>query len=145
MPAFLHEDLFILEHVREKDGIKVDVHEVLEIRCIAAGHRIHRLIREGHGIEEGIEGPFDEFDEGFLEGELAGAAKRRMFADMGHARAVRRRRAERNGKDFIVIIVLDVEQAGTGLDVVHFVSLAVQFRDIAAAVDSKAVQRLLFF
>ena len=108
VPAFLHEDLFIFDHVREKDGIQIDIHEVLEIGSVAAGYGIHGLVRERHGIEEGVERTLYQFDEGFLEGELPGAAKGRMFADMGYARAVRRRRPERNGKDFIVVIILDI-------------------------------------
>ena len=108
MPAFLHEDLFVLDHVRKEDGVEIDVHEVLEISNVTAGYGIHGLVRKGHGVEEGVERALHQFDKGFLEGELSRAAERRMFADMGYASAVRRRRPEGNGKDLIVVVILDI-------------------------------------
>ena len=55
MPSFLHQYLVIVQHIREKDGIQIYVHEIMEIFGIAAGHRIHSLIRECHGIEKCVE------------------------------------------------------------------------------------------
>ena len=109
MPTFLHQDLFVLQHIREKDGIQVDIHQIFEVGRITAGDGIHGLIGEGHGVEEGIERAFDQFDEGFLQREFPGAAKNRVLADMGHTGAVRRRRTEGNGKDLIVVVIFDVE------------------------------------
>ena len=53
MPALLQEDLLAVVDRRMKNGVEVDVHEVVEILVILAGHRIDRLIGEGHGVEEG--------------------------------------------------------------------------------------------
>ena len=144
MPAFLHQDLFVLQHIREEDRIQVDVHQILEVGRIAAGNGIHGLIGEGHGVEEGVERAFDQFDEGFLQREFPGAAKNRVLADMGHTGAVRRRRTEGDGKDLIVVVIFDVKQAGTGLVVVQFISLAVEFRNVLRTLNGKAVN-LLFF
>ena len=55
VPALLHEDLRVLAHVRVEDGVEVDVHEVLEVLVVAAGHWVHRLVRIRHRVEEGVE------------------------------------------------------------------------------------------
>ena len=94
VPALLHEHLRVLAHVRVEDGVEVDVHEVLEVLVVAAGHRVHRLVGVRHRIEEGIEGALDELDERLLERVLARAAERRVLDDVRDARVVDRRRAE---------------------------------------------------
>ena len=91
MPALLHEHLRILAHGWIKDGVEIDIHEVLEILVIATGYRIHRLVRIRHRVEEGVERALDELDERFLERILARAAECRMLHDMRDARIIRRR------------------------------------------------------
>ena len=50
MPALLLEDLLFLINIRIKNRVQIDVHQVLEIRIVAARDRIHGLIRIGHGV-----------------------------------------------------------------------------------------------
>ena len=50
MPALLHQHLRIFQHIGIEHRIKVNVHQILEVLVVAAGHRIHGLIRVGHGI-----------------------------------------------------------------------------------------------
>ena len=82
MPAFLHENLRILQAVWIKYGVKIDIHKVMKILIIATGHRIHGLIRPGNSIQEGIERPLYQFNKWFLQRELSGAAQGGMFHNM---------------------------------------------------------------
>ena len=50
VPALLPENLFFFIDVGMQHGIHVNIHQVLKILFIAACHRIHGLIRIGHGI-----------------------------------------------------------------------------------------------
>ena len=42
------------------------MHKVLEILIIAARHRVHGLVRIGHGIQKGVQGSLYQFHEGIL-------------------------------------------------------------------------------
>ena len=50
MPAFLSENRFVFVNIRVKNRIQIDMHQVLEIFVIAAGHGVYSLVRIGHGI-----------------------------------------------------------------------------------------------
>ena len=50
MPAFLPENGFVFINIRVKYCIQIDMHQVLEILVITAGHGVYGLIRIGHGI-----------------------------------------------------------------------------------------------
>ena len=50
MPALLHENIRFLINIGIKNGIHIDIHQVLEVLFIAARHRINRLIGIRHGI-----------------------------------------------------------------------------------------------
>ena len=145
VPALLHEDLRVLAHVRVEDGIEVDVHEVLEVLVVAAGHRVHRLVRIRHRVEEGVERAFDELDERLLERVLARAAERRVLDDVRDARIVDRRRAERDGKDLVVVVVLEEEQARAALLVLERVGRRVDFRDVFLMLQAKAMDSVVYF
>ena len=127
MPALLAENLLMLVNVRIEYGIQIDLHQVLEILPIAAGHRVNRLVRVGHGIEEGIEGTLDQLHKRILHREFLRPAEHRMLQDMRSPRAVQRRRTEANRKDLILILVgnqadpcpafLMAQQAALGFDI----------------------------
>ena len=145
VPALLHEDLRVLAHVRVEDGVEVDVHEVLEVLVVAAGHRVHRLVRIRHRIEEGVERALDELDERLLERVLARAAERRVLNDVRDARIVDRRRTERDREDLIVVIVLEEEQARAALLVLERVGRRVDFRDVFLMLQAKAMDSVVYF
>ena len=67
MPAFLQEDLRNIIDIGMKYRVHIDIHQVLEILIIGTCHRIDRLIRIGHRIEEGIERALHQFDKGILK------------------------------------------------------------------------------
>ena len=115
VPALLHEDFRRLVHRRVKDRIQIDIHEVLEILVIAACHRINRLVRVGHRIQKGVQRALHQLHKGLLQRILARAAKRRMLHDVRDTRIILGRRAERNGKHLVVILVFQIEKPCTCL------------------------------
>ena len=66
VPSLLRKGMWILYTIRVKNGIAIDIHQVLEILVIGRGHRINRLIRISHGIQKGIERTLDELHKGIL-------------------------------------------------------------------------------
>ena len=66
VPAFLLEA--VLVDAGEEHGVEVDVDEVVEILKVGAGDRVAGLVREGEGVEEGLERPLEQFDEGSFTG-----------------------------------------------------------------------------
>ena len=128
MPALLLQNLRFLVHRRIKHRIQINVHKVLEILSVAARHRIHRLIRECHRIEERIERALHQLDKRLLQGKLAGAAQDRMFYYMGRARIIPRRRAKGNGEYFIIILIFEKQQPRPALFMKKFIRRRVYFR-----------------
>ena len=103
VPAFLLEAFFV--DAGEEHGVKVDVHEVVEVLKVGAGDRIAGLVREGEGVQEGLERPLEQFDEGFLHGVFFGAAQDGMFEDVGDAGGVFRGGAERGAEALVFVVV----------------------------------------
>ena len=103
MPALLHEHLRILTHRGVKYRVEIDVHQILEIARIAARHRVHRLVRERHRVQERIERALHQLHKRLFERILARPAEHRVLNDMRDARIVRRRRAEADRKDLVVV------------------------------------------
>lgn len=83
VPAFLTED--VLADAGMEDGVDVDVDEVVEVLQVGAGHGIAGLVREGEGVEEGLERALEQLHEGFLDRIFVRAAEHGMFQDVGHA------------------------------------------------------------
>ena len=50
VPAFLTENLFFLINIGMEYRIQIDIHQIFEIRIVAACQRIYGLVRIGHGI-----------------------------------------------------------------------------------------------
>ena len=144
VPALLHEDLGVLAHGRIEHCIEIDVHEILEVLGIAAGHGVHRLVRVGHRIQERIQRALHELDERLLQRVLARAAERRMLHDMRHARIVRRRRAERDVEHLVIIVGLYEEQARTALLVLEKVRLGIDFPDRRLPQQAEAVYHFIY-
>ena len=67
MPALLHENFGRGEHGGIEDRVQVNVLQVSEIFCVAAGDGVNGFVGISHGVEESVERAFDQFDERFLE------------------------------------------------------------------------------
>ena len=115
MPALLAEDILLFIDVRIEHCVKIDVHQVLEIRVIAARHRIYSLIRVSHRVEKCIERTLYQLNERVLDREIPGAAQYRVLDDMRNAGGIFRRRAESDIEYFIVILTGKKRYSRAGL------------------------------
>ena len=104
MPAFLAEDIPLFIDVRIEHRVQIDVHQVLEIRVVAARHRVNSLVRISHSIEEGVERTLHKFDKRILDRKIPGAAQHRVLDDMCNAGGILRRRAESDIEYLVVIL-----------------------------------------
>ena len=112
VPAFLLEA--VLVDAGEEHGVEVDVDEVVEILKVGAGDRVAGLVREGEGVEEGLERPLEQFDEGFFHRVFFRAAEDGVFKDMGYAGGVFRGGAERRAEALVLVVVDYGEQFRSG-------------------------------
>ena len=144
MPALLHEDLRIFPHIRIEYSIEINIHEILEVLIVTARHRVHRLIWIGHRIEERIERSLDELDKRFLERIFAAATERRMLHNMRYARIIYRRRAERNRKNFIVIVILQKKQLRTALLMLEEPSRRIRLRNDTLTYNFKSMYYVFY-
>ena len=65
-PALLPEDVLVFINIRIEYSVQVDIHQILEVGVIGAGHRKHRLVRIGHRIQKGIHGSLHKLDKWIL-------------------------------------------------------------------------------
>jgi hypothetical protein len=128
VPAFLLEDL--RGDAGEEDSVQVHVHQVAEVLQVLAGHGVAGLVRVGHGVQEGLQGPLEQVHEGLLDRVLARAAQHGVFKDVRHARGIGRRRADRDAENLVLIVVLDREDARSRLVMDVQVGLGRDLRDV---------------
>ena len=111
-PSLLTEDLFFMINVRIKDRVQVDMHQILKILIVAARHRITGLVRICHGVQERIQGSFDQFYERILKRKFPGSAENTVFENMRHSCAVLRRSSERDIEHLILVLVFNEHDSG---------------------------------
>ena len=140
MPAFLLKDHLFFVDVGIKDRIQIHIHQIAKILVIAAGHRIHRFIRIGHGIQEGIQGSLGQFHKGVLYRILSRTAEHAVLNDMGHASRVCGWRTKTDIKDLILVVIGKKGDPGAGLFMPQDSPLAVKIRYIPLQDDLIAFQ-----
>ena len=70
MPALLPENILIGIDVRMEYSIQIHVHQIGKILLIGGGHRIHRLVRVRHCIQEGIQRSLHNLNERILDRKI---------------------------------------------------------------------------
>ena len=145
MPALLQEDLLAVVDRRMKNGVEVDVHEVVEILVVLAGHRIDGLIGEGHGVEEGGQARAQEIHERLLGAVFARAVEHAVLEDVGDTGAALRRCAEADAEDLVGIAVFQLQKAGAAFFVDEEATEAVCFRHWALFQEAEAGEDLVGF
>ena len=128
VPALLAENIPLPVDVGVKDGVQIDMREVFEVLVVAAGYRIDRLVRIGHGIQKGIEGSLDQFDKGVPDREVFRTAQDRVLNNMGDAGRILRRCPEGDVKDLVIVIPGQQRHPGAGLFVAQQPAVAVNIR-----------------
>ena len=142
VPALLVEDIGVGADGGGKDGVQVHFRQVHEVLIVAAGHGVHGLVREGHGVEEGIHGGLEQLHEGLLHRELVAAAKHGMLQDMEHAGGILGQGLESDGKQLVRFAVIHPHQLRAGLVVGHFDEVGAQLCNFTHTGDGEAVQLL---
>ena len=99
-----------------EDRIQIDIHQIVKILQIGAGNRIDRLVRVGHGVEEGLERPLEQLDKRLFERILLRPTQHGMFHNVRNPRRVGRGGAEGNAEDLILIVICHRQQFGARLD-----------------------------
>ena len=112
VPAFLTED--VLADAGMEDRVDVDVDEVVKVLQVGAGHGVAGLVREGEGVEEGLERALEQLHEGLLDRIFGRAAEHGMLQDVGHARGIRGRGAEAHAEALVLVGIADGEQLRAG-------------------------------
>ena len=121
VPALLVEDLRLLINGRAEHCIQIHPHQIQEILVIPAGNGVAGLVREGHGVEEGVHGVLHQLHEGLLHRIFLRTAEDGMLQNVEHAGAVLRQGGEGNGKGLVVIRALEPGQLCAGGVVLQFV------------------------
>ncbi len=142
VPAFLHENLRILQAVRIENSVQIHVHQIVEIHRIAAGDGVHGLVRPGDGIQECIQRALRQFHERFLQRIFPRTAQSGMLHDVGRALGIIRGGAETNIKHLIVIVAVQVKQTSAALHVLHQIGIGIDFFDIGHAIDTETVHHV---
>ena len=88
-----------------KNGIQIDMHQILEIFIIAACDRIDCLLRISHCIQKGVQGTLHQFHKRIFDRIFVRTTQNSVLNDMCHPRGILRRCAKTDIKDLIVIIV----------------------------------------
>ena len=114
VPALLHEYLRALMYQRAEHRVEIDGHEVKEILLVAAGDGIQRLVAEGQGIEIGLHRALKQRDERLLHREAPRTVQNAVLKDVEHARVVLRERFEADGKGFVLVRAVEIQQLRAG-------------------------------
>ncbi len=113
---------------RMQHRVEVDVHQVVKILEIAAGHRIHGFIGEGHGVQKGLQTAFHELHERFLDGIFAGPAQHTVLQNMRHSPVVGGRGAKGDAEHLVVIVIFQHDQFRAGFLMFELEGQRIDFR-----------------
>ena len=105
MPAFLLEHSFVHHGQRAEHCIQVDVHQVLEVGLVGGREWIHRLVREGHGIQERRHTALEQLQERRRDRVFFAARQHRVLQNMEHAGVVGREGAEPDAERLVVVLI----------------------------------------
>jgi hypothetical protein len=124
VPALLLEDAGALVDGRVQNRVQVDAHEVLQVGRVGGGHRVHGLVGEGHGVQEGLHARLEQVDEGLLDGVARGPAQDGVLEDVEDPRVVGRRGLEGDGEGLVGVCTGEPEGTRAGGVVAHDVGRA---------------------
>ena len=139
MPALLAEDLALAVYQRAEHGVQIDAHEVEEILRVAAGYGVISLVREGHGVEEGVHRGLHQLHEGLLGRIALRAAEHGVLQDVKHARVVLRQGGKRNAEGAVLLAAPEPHQLQTRALMTHVIHDRIQLMQGLGADNGKSV------
>ena len=125
VPALLHEDLGLFVDGGAEHRVQVDLHQVVEIPVVAAAYGVHRLVRVGHGVQEGLHGALQQIHEGLPDGEALGAVEHAVLEDVENAGVVLRQGLEGNGEGLVLVRPVKIQELRLGLLVAQGIEIGV--------------------
>jgi len=137
VPALLLE--VVRRQAREEHRVEVHIDQVVEVFQVLAGDRVDGLVGVGHRVQKGLKRALDQLDKRIFERIFARAAQHGVLEDMRDPGRVRRRRAESDPKDLVLIIILKREHLRTRRAVAQQPRAGVQLSDLHIAQQLKAV------
>ena len=137
VPALLAENLRLGMEQRMQHRVHVDPQEIDKILAVPAGYRIDGLVREGHGVEESVQGAFHQFHKRFLYRIALRTAQDGMLQNMEYTRVVPGLGLESNAKGLVLLRPLQPDQPGAGFLVLHLPEVRFQFVDALPVEDNK--------
>ena len=112
VPALLLKDAALLHRQRAEHRVEVDVHQVAEVRLVGGGEGIHRLVREGHGVEEGGHAALDQLHERRGHRVFFRPCQHRMLQNVEHPRVVAGKSPEPDAKGLVLVLVFHQQDGG---------------------------------
>ena len=125
VPALLHEDLGLFVDGGAEHRVQIDLHQVVEIFVVAAAYRVDRLVRVGHGVQEGLHGALQQIHEGLPDGETPGAVEHAVLQNVEYAGVVLRQGLEGDGEGLVLVCPGEVQKLCLCLFVPHGVEVGV--------------------
>ena len=102
---FNQPEILLLEF-GSKDGVAVNVHEVVVVLGIGRGEGVERVVRPGHGIHESGERAVQHLEERISNRVALGAAQGHVFQDVTNPRRVKGHRLETHGEGVDLVVGL---------------------------------------
>ena len=139
-PAFLGQHA--RRNARVKNGVEIDVDQVVEVLQVLAGDGVGGLVGVGHGVEEGVERAARQLDEGVLDRVLARSAEHGVLEDVRQAGRIGRRRGEGDAEDLVAVVVFERDELRAGAPVAVDARVTVDLGDVLRAQGLKAVKQV---
>ena len=137
VPPFLLKDEW--GNAGIEDRIEVDIDEIVEVLDVLTGYRVAGLVGIGEGIEKGLEGALQEFDEGFFDRVFARTAEDRMLQDVSHPGGILGRRSKGNPENLVIVVIDERQEFRAGFHMPKELCLRLQLREYP---ESEAFQSL---
>ena len=138
-PALLPEDPGVGGGPGVEHRVHVDVHQVAEVLPVPAGHGVDRFVRVGHGVEEGLQGAFQQLHKRLLHRIFLTAVQHRMLQNVENAGGIGGDGAEAHGEGHVFLLPLEPHQLGPAFFVLHFPEGALHFFDLPGTAQGEMV------
>ncbi len=125
--------------------VQIDPHQVVQVPLIPAGDGVDRLVRVGHGVEEGVQGAFHQFHKGLPHGVVGGTAEHRVLQDVEDAGVVPGPGGKTDAKGLVFLGAVQPDQPGAGGVVAQFPQYSLQFRQVPAGYPGETHTKSLLY
>ena len=105
VPALLLEHALVHHGQRAEHRVEIDVHQVPEVRLVGGSEGIHRLVREGHSVQEGRHAALEQLQKRRLHRVLLAACQHRVLENVEHTGVVGGEGAEADAEGLVVVVV----------------------------------------